>query len=598
MAAPSATKMLESGEYDPFTLRLFLGETPQDEIDWIETLLTIDSEQGEVVQFRLFPQQKLMAENRTGRDLTVKGRQTRASSLILARNLRRMLAHGGLKCLTMTQDDQTTATFRARIKHHLKDLENKGFHVNIGLDNENELVFADTGSRYLWGSGEERVAGRAYTGHIVHLSEFAHWPPERTGELIGGIQPSVPGPPHGWIDIESTPSGAEGTFYDMIMSSRTYDPMSRWTTHFYSWWLEPRYRAGSILGDDVLYSEEEWENILQGFEPTPEEERLVEAHGLDVGQVIWRRVRKREQDKTDAPFLQEYPETLEGCFLTAGGSYFATPEGINHLEPYRNTIAPPKETVDKLPFRNGTVAFNGPNLYVWQRPQPGHPYVAWVDCAGGGLGEDSDYSAVVVMDAANKFIAARLAVKVAPQELAPMVVAVATWYNTALLGGERDAYGSVCLNKIQQLYYRNLWYWVEPGSALKIHQAPSEPWGHPTQIRNYILSALREAVFSGTFHTSDAWLVQQMGAFVWTKVAGREKLKAAGKKGYKDDLVMCAAGCVYISPLMAHRAQRDVGRPLEPEPIKENEVVVVGQHGLVLNRYVPKGNRGVMPWLR
>ena len=609
MAGPTtlqggALTRVEDFAYDEFTERLFYGDLPDDEIDWIENLLTIDSERGEIVDFNLYPQQREMATHRTGRDLTVKGRQTRASSYIIAKNLRRMVTHGGLKCLVMTQDDQTTATFRARIKHHIRDLKNKGFDVigpNPGLDNESELVIPTTDSRYIFGSGMERVAGRAYTGHIVHLSEFAHWPTERAGVLIGGIQPSVPGPPAGWIDIESTPNGAEGTFYEMIMGSKTYDPMARWTTHFYSWWLEPRYRAGTMEGFDIIFPEPEWERLLRDFKPMPEEERLMEAFGLDVGQLIWRRIKKKEQDKTDAPFLQEYPETLEGCFLTAGGSYFATPDGINHLEPYQHTIGPPKEIVESLPFRSGNAYFNGPHLYIWQRPQAGRPYVVWVDCAGGGLGEDSDYSAVVVVDAAGMFVAARMAVKVAPQELAPMVVAIATYYNNALLGGERDAYGSVCLNKIQQLYYKNLWYYVEPGTSLKIHQAPSDPWGHPTQIRNHILTSLRERVFAGTFHTSDAWMVQQMGSFTWQKVPGREKLKAAGKKGQKDDLVMSAAGCSYIAPLGAARynASKDrVGQ--EGQPIQEGEVVVIGRHGLVQNRFVPGQRPGLptYPWLR
>lgn len=906
---------------DPFIGRLFHGDTPEDEIDWVETLLTIDAETGRVVKFQLYPQQRMMATHRSGRDITVKGRQTRASSYLLARNLRRMVTHGSLKCLIMTQDDQTTATFRARIKHHLRDLANKGYDFLSakGLDNENELVL-DTGSRYIFGSGEERTAGRAYTAHVVHLSEFAHWPPERTGVLIGGVQPSVPGPPAGWIDIESTPNGAEGTFYEMVMGSKQYDPMSRWTAHFYPWWLEPRYRAGTIEGNDILFPENEWEALLRDFRPTPEEAQLMETVDLDVGQIIWRRIKKKEQDKTDAPFLQEYPETLEGCqpagelvlmggtpisieelkeedlvlgidgkdhlvqrtnsrwyegemvtlelerlprvrftaehpvymkrngaslwlavtelrsgdkvfsptpdsdgdtniswpfspwllglwlaegslsgdkaivclglheqdlaervkqelggviypipgqnslqvritnrglvglleqfgrgakqkrlpesylrqkrgygleilrgwlagdgylhsvrlkrgeklsytgkttsdqlawqmwalarrvglrvslrrhkgetggwvwevdfydvsaeivagrregyrkpleqgewirvrkvyrqpaaewvynlkadgsyvtggiaasncFLTAGGSYFASPDGINHLERYRHTVGPPKEIVDSLPFRNGTVSFNGPSLYIWQRPQAGRPYVVWVDCAGGGLGEESDFSAVVVLDAAEHFVAARLAVKVSPQELAPMVVAIASYYNNALLGGERDAFGSVCLNSIQQLYFRNLWYYVEPGAQLKIHQAPQEPWGHPTAIRNHILGALRESVFSGTFHTSDPWMVQQMGAFTWSKVQGREKMKAAGKRGYKDDLVMAAAGCVYIAPLGAARYNANKGHVgPEPQPIRENEVVVVGRYGLVQNRYVPgRGARAPRPWLR
>ena len=261
-AVPTAKERLDTGEFDDETARIFFGQTPQDEMDWIEALLTIDNEQGNVVPFNLFPQQRQMSLNKTGRDLTVKGRQTRASSFIIAKNVRRMVTGAGLKCLTMTQDDQTTSTFRARVRHHLRDLKQQGWEFEIGLDNDDELVLEDTECRWIWGSGNELTAGRAYSAHIAHLSEFAHWPEANARKLLGGILPSVPGVPYGWLDIESTPNGAEGSFYEQIQDSKLFNPASTMTTHFYPWWMEPRYRAGTVVGCDVLYSDTEWGQLL------------------------------------------------------------------------------------------------------------------------------------------------------------------------------------------------------------------------------------------------------------------------------------------------------------------------------------------------
>ncbi len=592
-AVPTAAERLKYGEFDDDTARLFFGQTPQDEIDWIESLLTIDNEQGNVVPFELFPQQRQMARNKTGRDITIKGRQTRASSYILAKNVRRMVTGAGLKCLTMTQDDQTTATFRARVRHHLRDLKQQGWEFEIGLDNNDELVLADTECRWMWGSGQERTAGRAYTGHIVHLSEFAHWPKEQAGVLLGGIQPSVPGAPHGWFDIESTPNGAEGKYYDMVSDSNLFDPMSRWSTWFYPWWMEPRYRSGTTTDCDISYSNEQWESMLKTFRPTEEEQKLIDEFDLDVGQILWRRVKKSEQDKTDAPFLQEYVETLEGCFLTAGGNYFASGDGINHLAKFRDTTCPPKEIVSHLP--GVSVQFPDPHMHIWQRPQLGRGYAVWVDCAGGGLDDGADYSAVVVMDVENMFIAARLAVKAAPQEVAPMAVAIAKYYNNALLGGERDALGSTCVAKIQEIGYRNLWFFIAPGETMNIKKAIVDPWGHPTQIRNLILTALREYVFAGLFNLSDGWGVRQMGAFTWMKVSQkREGLKAAGK-GQKDDLVMCYAGLCFIAN-EARARYNAKKRGNIGGPVRKDEIVVVGKHGLVVDRHA--SGAGPRPWLR
>ena len=593
---------LKTGDFDDEAARLFFGDKPEDEVDFIESLLTIDNEQGNVVPFKLFPQQRLMAANKTGRDITVKGRQTRASSYILAKNVRRMVNGAGLKCLTMTQDDQTTATFRARVRHHLRDLKQQGYEFEIGLDNDSELVINDTECRWIWGSGQERVAGRAYTGHIVHLSEFSHWPLDNASRLLGGIQPSVPGAPYGWFDIESTPNGAEGVFYEMVNDSKMFDDTSRWTTHFYPWWLEPRYRAGTTSDCDIQYDEKLWQKIVNEFEPAKLELPLMEQNELDVGQIIWRRVKTKEQDKTDAPFLQEYVETLDGCFLTAGGNYFASQDGINHLKQYRDTIAPPLEIVASLP--NVSLLFPPPHLHVWQRPQMGRPYAVWVDCAGGGLDDGADYSAVVVMDVTNNFIAARLAVKLAPTEIAPMAVAIARWYNNALLGGERDALGSTCIRKIQEIGYQNLWYFLEPGKQMSIKKVDvQEPWGHPTQIRDLILTSLRELVFAGLFHVSDGWGIRQMGAFTWMKTQQkRESLKAAGK-GQKDDLVMCYAGLAYIANdararyNAQERSRINSDRRGPPQPIKQGEIITVGNGGLVIDRQA-EGARAARPWLR
>ena len=595
----TALTTFEQGDYsDPNVQRLFFGEEPQDEIDWIETLLTIPSEKGGmVVDFHLYPQQIQMSHNKTGRDITIKGRQTRASSFILAKNLRRMVGPHSMTCLTMTQDDQTTATFRARIEHHLRDLEQKGF-PHPHRSSKEELVFTDTGARYLWGSGNELTAGRAYSAGIVHLSEYAHWPNERAKALLGGILPSVPGAPVGWLDIESTPNGAEGEFHSLVQGSQLYDPMSSWSTHFYPWHIEPRYRAGTLSDTtacDLTYSSEVWAQILREFHPTADEEKLMVEVGLDVGQIMWRRVRKKEQDRTDAPFLQEYVETLEGCFLSKGGNYFASLDGIDHLKRLRDGIEEPLEIVQSV--LGSSVTFGGDGLHIWQHPDLGRPYAVWVDCAGGGLDAAADYSAINVLDCASMILAARLCVKAAPQEVAPMAVAIARFYNNALLGGERDALGSVCVAKIQEIGYKNLWYFIEPGKSMRIDKPVESPWGHPNQMRQAILGALRAAVFDSTFKTRDAWGVRQMGAFTLMKVAQkRDGLKAVGK-GQKDDIVMCYAGLCYIAPLTGARAMAPPKEYGESRPIEPGETVVVGPTGVVLSRH-KEGTRVAEPWMR
>ena len=109
------------------------------------------------------------------------------------------------------------------------------------------------------------------------------------------------------------------------------------------------------------------------------------------------------------------------------------------------------------------------------------------------------------------------------------------------------------------------------------------------------MTSLREQVFNGMFHTSDALLFQQMGSFTWLKsTTKRDTMKAQGKRGQKDDLVMSAAGAVYIANLAVGKynaLQKSLG------DIRENEVIYVDKHGVVQSR----GGRkppSKKPWLK
>lgn len=567
---PSAPSKFD--ELDEPTNWLLLDPSPEAQIAWAESLLTIDNEHGAIVAFKTYPQQRMMAMEATGRDNTVKGRQTRASSWILARNLRRMTTGNGLKCVIGTQDDQTTATFKARLNHHLKDLARFGLEYKLEKDNKDEIVISGLENRFMFVSGHERVTGRAYTGHIVHFSEVSHWDNDNARKLLGDIIPAVPGPPHGWFDIESTPNGAEGAFYEYVIDAKPKNPDSMWTTHFYPWWLEPRYRIGlDPMTCDKSMTPEEYARRRASFAPTFDETKLMEGFGLDEDQMIWRRIQTADLAKTSVPFSQEYPEDIDGCFVSASDNYFASPDGVDHLRWYRDQNTPPVLKFEELRYRGGMVSFYGPNLSVWEPPQPGATYCGYIDCAGGVLDVRSDNSALTVIDVHTLRNVATLWLKCAPDELAPMACAVMEYYNRGTLGGERDAFGLSCLNKIKELMYPNLWYYIDPNNPPEMNHV-MEAWAHPTQTRDKVLMALRASVFTHRFLTNNGDLTREMGSFTWLKLRSRQQMKAAGR-GMKDDLVLSAAGAVFMAPsIAAGTSARTAG---------EARSIMVGLHGLV-----------------
>ena len=580
---------LKYGDLDPESARMFFEKSPQAEQEWIETLLTVPNEHGAIVKMLLYPQQRRMLFERTGRDVTIKGRQTRASSLILARNLRPMVTQFGLNQLVMTQDDITTQQFRDRIHHHLADLERAGWSYPTLVDNDDEIVFEGFENHYRFTSGQQKVAGRATSLQIVHLSEVAHYPDqERAASFIGAIIPAVPGYPFGQFDIESTPQGAEGAFYDSVQAARPIDPASRWTLHFFPWWLEPRYRAGpDPYTCDYVLSQDELDHATQSFIPSDWEQRLLVEFQLTIPQLLWRRWQKKEMAKTGVPFEQEYPETLESCFVAAGDNYFASPDGVDHLGWLRAEAAAPLFMKESLPYKGGEVSFYGTNLRIWEPPRPGEQYAGWLDCAGGGLDERSDYTALTVVNASTLRHVATLRLKVAPDEAAPMVVAVMAYYNTGRLGGERDHLGAQALTTIQKLQYPNLWYYIDP-SQPRVKGKRLEAWVHPTQARNEILRYFREQVFSHRFLSRDRQLHMEMGAFTWQKVQGRQQLKAAGK-GQNDDVLMSVAGATYVCSGMAIPASRQSGQE------RQEADIVVMPNGLVIRN---PDSRYTRVWMR
>jgi hypothetical protein len=584
MAATPPVEKLAT-ELDPESEQFGLLYDPTRTGEWIESFLTIPNEHGSIVKMELYPQQHEMLLNQTGRDNTVKGRQTRASSLILARNLRRMTTAFGLNCFVMTQDDPTTQTFRWRIKHHLADLARAGLNYEIVADNENELVIGGLENRFIWASAEQRVAGRAYTINIFHGSEAAHWKPENEGIIVGGILPAIPDPPFGWADFESTPNGAEGLFYDQVMESRPIEDFALWSTWFYPWYWEPRYSIDTWKDNDLpAHYYDMIDEMRRTFVPSPDESVLLDVHKLSMGQILWRRLKMREMARTTTPFLQEYPEDLLACFLSTSESFFASDDGQDHLSTHRQNQRPPVQRLSMLPFRESVVQFRGSNLSVWETPNLTTPYAMYQDTSKGGTSKDSDPSVIQVLNARTGHQVAKLVVKATPREVAEMGCAIGQYYNMALYGGERDAWGSQSLDRIRELSYPNIFYYLDPQKLIADRRPDAEPWVYPTeQNRDRLLLKLREGMFDHSLVIPDQTTLLEMGAFTWVKLRDRHKLRGQGKRTH-DDHVMSLAGCTLVAETAARARTR--------KPEADN--IMIGRHGQVIR--TKRG--GPQPWMR
>lgn len=568
---------LEELDPEAWTSRLLMGDEPEDAIEFIQTYLTIPSEQGKVVKFNPYPQQKLMIQHETGRDVTVKGRQTRASSIKIAMRVRRMCFHHfGARALIAAQDDQTTALFRTQILHHIKDLKNAGWDIQLDKDNADEIVIAGRENRFEFVSGQNTTMGRGFARQEVHLSELAHWKESTADKLIGGILPSVPPPPFGHVDFESTPNGQAGAFYKYAMAAKPFESDGEFTIHFYGWWNEPRYRVSSdpFSGCDIILSEPLLKELTRDFTATDEETKLMALNELTLNQILWRRLKKKRQDMTDAPFIQEFPEDVLKCWIGTSGRYFDTPDGEDHLEEYRVEEREPLKYLEKLTYRGDEISFFGPNLAIWEFPKIGDAYVVAFDAAGGGQDKDSDFTSIGVWNATKEKRVARLTLKCSPKLAAAMVCAIGAFYGSALVSGERSHHGAVVFDEINDLHYPNLFYFVDPDKPTPKDKTP-EPGIYPTPFyRQKLLEEFKRGVTLHEFVSYDAKLNQQMALFTWQKVNDRMKAQAERKVGSHDDVVMEAAqgwfACKYARMRLAVAKRRT-----------EREELIVGPGGIV-----------------
>ena len=536
-------------ETDPDSEQGLLLQDPSPEWTerWIEHYLTVSNEIGQIVPMKLFPQQRMMLQQTTGRDVTVKGRQTRASSLIMARNVR-LLTSGmlwGATCVVGAQDDQTTAFFRQRIRHHiLNDLSS--LNLKIRLDNPDELVIDGLDNRFLFVSGEQRTMVRGFSGQILHLSEFAHWK-EIAFTHLGSALPAVPSAPYGWVDLESTPKGETGAFYKYAMGARPFNPKDEFTVRLYPWWLEPRYTVSDIMlsNADIKMTTQELWHEERDFEADEHEQRLMDTYGLSIRRILWRRRKKLAQDKTQAPFLQEYVEDLDTCWLGVQGKFFDTVDGIDHMQFYRDSRRDPIKMIEKLEYRGDQVPLYNA-LGIWEYPDHQDTYVGGFDAAGGGLHEDADWSVFYIMSVKKEKIVARLRVKASPDIFAAQIAAIGTWYKNALVNGERSHHGAVVFQKLRELQYPNIYYHTDPFKPVRKAQVP-EPGMYPTEdVRRELLEKFKGAISNNALMSYCKDLVREMNGFTWQKVQSRLKASALEIVEAHDDTIFAAAYTWYI----------------------------------------------------
>lgn len=245
--------------------------------------------------------QRHFMDNRTGRDIILKARQLGFSTAIQGELFRRSITQT-TTAITMAHDDGTTQKLR-RIQDRFWEhcvLPN-GERPIRKYSNATLVSYPEFDSTCVIATAGSKEAGRGDTYTDFHGSEVAFWT-DAEKILAGAMQGGNPD-----IVLESTPNGTGGWFYDKCMEALT-DKTSPWKLFFYPWWWDPTYQQELQIPPQEFKASLELDEI-----------ELIKKHKLSLEQIAWRRTKQRELKRL---FAQEYPESIDTCFLVSGTSYF------------------------------------------------------------------------------------------------------------------------------------------------------------------------------------------------------------------------------------------------------------------------------------
>jgi hypothetical protein len=263
----------------------------------MERLLRIVSKKRRLCHLSLNPAQREVDHKANKRNIVLKARQLGITTYVAGRFFLRTITQPGTLSVQVAHDQQSAEEIFRIVHRFLENLPAEWRHSALKTSRANvrQIIFPKLDSEYRVESAADRCAGRGLTIQNLHCSEVARWPHD-VAETLAALRAAVP--PDGEIFLESTPSGAGGTFYEEWQSARE----TGYARHFFPWWWEESYKRPVEV---VNFTEEEHE--------------LMRKHGLDAGQIAFRR-EMRSQFRNR--FLEEYAEDAETCFLSSGNCMF------------------------------------------------------------------------------------------------------------------------------------------------------------------------------------------------------------------------------------------------------------------------------------
>lgn len=418
----------------------------ENEIAWIETFLKIADKSGNIVPFKLTPEQKALVSGLEHKNIISKSRQLGCSVVCCALSIRKCVCHPNTTCVLISHSQESTNKVFGKLKQMFYSIPDC-IRPELLTNNRQELSFVN-GSRISCqtAGNKDLLRGDTCTG-ILHCSEYAMWKDQerQMQSMMQAVTESCT------VIIESTTKGFN-SFTSTYMQARNGE--NDFKPFFFNWingytLFEPQYKQAvksyKARHNGKMLTEDEYDD----------EEKSLAKLGMTPEQAVWRRM-KIAESSLDA-FHEEFPSTFEESCIVTGSSVFDNAKIVKLQQALvERKIAPLK--VDKIvgiPQLLQTHIKNR-NFKVWDIPKKNMKYYLGVDVAEG-LGGKRDSSTIFVMDKDGRQVAEFKSNKIKPYEFADIVDAVGRFYNKGLLTVEKASGGHSVIERLRyDKHYMNM----------------------------------------------------------------------------------------------------------------------------------------------
>ncbi len=541
----------------------------KDGFDVVEyvTNLRIISKRGELVPLAPWPAQEQLlrafveaeAAGRIPRFIVLKSRRLGISHIILAYMFARTDALA-YRYAAAVAHDMESAQYLFGICKIFYEYLPPDKKKQLLYDSRRQIVYAPPHhSRLTIGTANNE---RLFSAQLIHdalFDEFAKW--SRPESPYTAAAQCIPREGNTLVAIVSTAFGAGNLFQRLWREAEA--GANDYTPVFVGHTSHPEYSIPSAQGTKPHLSSDE--------------AAYQQEHDIPDDRMNWVVWTKRNQCHNDwAEFNQEYPITPAVAFKSTGAPYFdlealsdmpvQAPSWQGYLQ-WRASEAGEAPEVELIP---ADAAF--PLVSVWETPEEQAGYVIGCDVAEG-VGQDFTVAQVFRLpDLAHERIRQVAKLKTNTMntpDAAAELFKLATWYNTALVGVERNGPGLSLLGFLERGHpedkrmaggYPNL-YFEEIHDESEKHVTRRMGWNTTRITKPVMLQALKHSIAETSVVLHSLETVEELTGFSRDpeKLAYVQNYRNPASKLYNDDEVMSTAiAQQMVEYALDHRFLRNV----------------------------------------